>query len=108
MEDKCYIKILKKITNEEFKKIYKSCENKPSLDITLQDLGFCIKHELSDEEQARLEEEAAEKQRIAADKAAEKAAQEQAKLAEKERIAAEKAAEKLLKILGHSGDINND
>lgn len=47
------------------------------------------------EEQARLEEEAAEKQRIAADKAAEKAAQEQAKLAEKERIAAEKAAEKL-------------
>lgn len=56
MEDKCYIKILKKITDEEFEKIYKSCKNKPALDITLQDLGFCIKHKLSDEEQARLDE----------------------------------------------------
>ena len=50
------------------------------------------------EEQARLEEEAAEKQRIAADKAAEKAAEklanERAKQAEKERIAAEKAKAK--------------
>ena len=46
------------------------------------------------EEQARLEEEAAEKQRIAAEKAAEKAASEQEKLAEKERIAAQKALEK--------------
>ena len=56
MEDKCYIKILKKITDEEFKKIYEACENKPILDITLQDLGVCIKHKLSDEEQARLDE----------------------------------------------------
>ena len=46
------------------------------------------------EKQAQLEAEAAEKQRIAAEKAAEKAAEEEKKLAEKERIAAQKAAEK--------------
>ena len=46
------------------------------------------------EKQAKLEAEAAEKQRIEAEKAAEKAANEQAKLAEKERIAAQKAAKK--------------
>ncbi len=46
------------------------------------------------EKQAKLEADAAEKQRIEAEKAAEKAANEQAKLAEKERIAAQKAAEK--------------
>ena len=46
------------------------------------------------EKAAKLEAEAAEKQRLEAEKAAEKAANEQAKLAEKERIAAQKAAEK--------------
>ncbi|MBO7132185.1 DUF853 family protein [Candidatus Saccharibacteria bacterium] len=46
------------------------------------------------EKQAKFEAEAAEKQRLEAEKAAERAANEQAKLAEKERIAAQKAAEK--------------
>ena len=52
------IKILKKLTNEEYseiKKEFKLSETSP-LRISLQDLGFCIKNELNEKDQKRWDE----------------------------------------------------
>ena len=49
------IKVLKKITDKEFSKLLKTWEGK-ELDTSIEDLGFCIKAELSAEELKELEE----------------------------------------------------
>lgn len=58
MEEDYSIKILKTITREEYGKIREECKNStiPPLDITLQDLGFCIKHDLNEEDQKKWDE----------------------------------------------------
>lgn len=48
------IKVLKKITNEEFERLKESWEEE--LDISVQDLGFCIETELTEEEDKELKE----------------------------------------------------
>ena len=51
----CDIKVVEKITDEEFEK-RKDSWGDDGLNISVQDLGFCIKAELSEEESKELEE----------------------------------------------------